>query len=102
MIIEQIRYFVSADARDALLELRRQIDAIRRDQGVPGGKILLADEGSDDAPEIVWQCGYADEAELGLAETRLIGNPAYEEVRGRLRDLGTRVVLELYTVDETD
>jgi hypothetical protein len=102
MIVEQIRYFVPADVRDALLDLRRQIDAIRREQGVPAGTILIADEGSDETPEVVWQCGYVDESELGQAETRLIGNAAYEEARVRLRDLGTRVVLELYTVDEGD
>lgn len=102
MIVEQIRYFVSADTHAAVLELRRQIDAIRRESGVPAGTILLADDDGEESPQIIWQCGYADETEMGHAETRLIGNAAYEEMRTRLGALGTRVVLELYTVDEAE
>jgi len=102
MIVEQIRYYVSVETRDAVLELRRRIDTVRRDSGLPAGNILLGDEDGDDSPQIVWQCGYADEAELGHAETQLIGNSVYEDMRTQMGDLGARVVLELYTVDEID
>jgi hypothetical protein len=100
MILEQIRYFVSADNRESAVALRRRIAGIRRDAGVPEGKVLLADDDGDDCPQVVWQCGYENEAEMGMAETQLIGNTAYEEARAELGALGIRVVLELYTVDE--
>jgi hypothetical protein len=102
MILEQIRYHVSPDTHDGVLALRRRIALIRREAGVPEGKVLLADDDGDDSPQIVWQCGYEDEGDLGLAETRLIGNTAYEEARAQLGALGVRVVLELYIADEPD
>jgi hypothetical protein len=102
MIVEQIRYYLTPDVRETVLELRRRIAMIRQDSGLPTGKLLLADEDEEESPQIVWQCGYEDEAALGHAETQLIGNTGYEEARAQLGALGVRVILELYTLDEAD
>lgn len=101
MIIEQIRYFIEEANRAEVLEVRREITRIRDAHGIPGGHILLAETDGDEGPYLVWQCGYADEAEMGMAETRLIGNAEYESARERLGQLITRVELELYTAEET-
>lgn len=102
MLIEQIRYFLPPDSRDDVLALRRRIGDVRVNAGLPAGTILLADDDGDDCPQIVWQCAYADEAELGHVESQLIGNGEYEELRAKLGATGVKVALELYTVDETD
>ena len=102
MLVEQIRYFVSSGTREEVVALRRRIDNVRHNAGLPAGTILLADEDGDDCPQIVWQCAYADEAELGHVDTQLIGNSEYEELRATLGATGARVELELYTVDEAD
>jgi hypothetical protein len=101
MIIEQIRYFISEDYRDEILQLRREITRIRSQLGLPGGHILLADP-TPDSPTLVWQCGYEDETEMGLTEARLIGNAEYEAARNRLGELAARVELEIYMADEAE
>jgi hypothetical protein len=101
MIIEQIRYFISEDQKDEILQLRRQVTRIRSQLGLPGGRILLADP-SPDGPAFIWQCGYEDESEMGLTEARLIGNAEYEAARNRLGQLAARVELEIYMADEVE
>lgn len=98
MIIEQIRYWTSGDI-EPLVDARRRLSRVRREQGLPGGHILLADETPSDSPILVWQCGYGDEGEMGMVETRLIGNSEYEEARAELGELSERVEVELYLTD---
>jgi hypothetical protein len=75
---------------------------MRRSLGLPPGHILVADDGPDEGPSLIWQCGYEDEGQLAAAEGALIGNPEYEEARGRLGTLVSRVELELYISDEEE
>jgi hypothetical protein len=100
MLIEQIRYFVDEDNRDELVSVRREIDRFRTEAGMPSGQILLSDATPSGGPTVVWQCGYEDEGEMGLADARLIGNAEYEAARQRLASLVQRVELELYTTDD--
>jgi hypothetical protein len=100
MIIEQIRYFLDEQGREELLAARREISAIRESAGIPGGRILIADGDVEGTPYLLWQCGYGDEAEMGMAETALIGNPTYEAARDRVGALAVRVELELYIADD--
>lgn len=100
MIIEQIRYFFTADDAAPLIEARRRVTRIRKDLGLPPGHILIADDGPQQGPVVVWQCGYEDESQMGMAETRLIGNPEYEEARTTLAGLVSQVEVELYLIDE--
>lgn len=102
MIIEQIRYYFLQDRRDEIIQARREVTRVRRTVGIPPGHILVADPAPDEGPTLVWQCGYADESELGAADATLIGNAEYEAARERLNALVTRVELELYMTDEED
>jgi len=98
VIIEQIRYWTGADV-EPLLDARRRLSRVRREQGLPPGHILLADEAPSESPCLVWQCGYGDEGEMGMVETRLIGDAEYEEARAQLGELSERVEVELYLTD---
>jgi hypothetical protein len=100
MLIEQIRYFFNDEARDEILDVRRQESRIREDMGLPRGVILLPDTAPDDEPMLAWQCGYEDESEMGAVEQALLGSDEYRAVRNRLGDLVTRVEMELYVTDE--
>lgn len=102
MLVEQIRYFVDEDKREDLLSVRRQIDHFRTQAGMPPGHILLSDDTPAGGPTVVWQCGYEDEGEMGLADAQLIGNTEYEAARARLAALVERVELELYTSDDEE
>jgi hypothetical protein len=102
MLIEQIRYFVDEDNRGELVSVRREIDRFRTEAGMPPGQILLSDATPAGGPTVVWQCGYEDEGEMGLADARLIGNAEYEAARQRLASLVQRVELELYTTDDDE
>jgi hypothetical protein len=97
MIVEQIRYFVREENREVLVEVRREIDSARERVGVPAGRILLADPVPDDAPAVIWQCGYPNDSSMGMAESSLIGDEAYEAARARLAGLVERIELEIYT-----
>jgi len=99
MIVEQIRYYVKQDQLAETIRARREVSRIRGEAGVPPGQILLADP-PDEGPAIIWQCGYADESELGAADAALIGSAEYEKARGHLSALVNRVELELYMIDE--
>jgi hypothetical protein len=102
MLIEQIRYFVDEDKREELLIVRREIDRFRTEAGMPPGHILLSDDTPAGGPTIVWQCGYEDEGQMGMADAQLIGNAAYEAAREQLNSLVQRIELELYTSDEDE
>jgi hypothetical protein len=102
MLIEQIRYFVDEDKREELLVVRREIDRFRTEAGMPPGHILLSDDTPSGGPTVVWQCGYEDEGQMGLADAQLIGNAEYEAARERLASLVQRVELELYTSDDEE
>lgn len=99
MIIEQIRYFIREEDCETVLEARREVGRLRSGVGVPPGQILVADDGPEGGPTLIWQCGYVDEGEMGMAEAALIGNAEYERARERLGALVTRVELELYIDD---
>lgn len=100
MILEQIRYYVEEDKRDLFLQVRQDLSAIRREAGIPPGRLLLADPVPDEGPFLVWQCAYGDEAQMGVAETRLMEDPDYESARTRLGELVARVELEFYTIED--
>ncbi|MGH2442363.1 MAG: hypothetical protein ACRDFX_04275 [Chloroflexota bacterium] len=102
MVIEQIRYFIELERRDEVVAARQSITHLRRNNGMPPGHILLADCEPDEGPCVVWQCGYVDEAQLGLGESQLIGNEEYEAARQRLTELEPRVEIELYTAAGED
>ena len=99
MIVEQIRYYIREDDRDSVLRARREVVRIRGQVGVPAGQILVADDGPEGGPALIWQCGYADEGEMGMAEAALIGHAEYEAAREELGTLVIRVELELYMND---
>ena len=101
MIIEQIRYFVDEQNRDELVAVRREIARVRRELGMPTGHLLIADP-PEEGPYVVWQCAYADESEMGLVESRLVGNAEYEAARGRVPALIAKVELELYTIADEE
>jgi hypothetical protein len=100
MIVEQIRYYVRDEDRDALLAVRRSITRLREARGLPAGYIFVADPVPDECPAVIWQCGYNDDTEMGMAEAQLLGNAEYEEARKRLSALVTRIELEIYASDE--
>jgi hypothetical protein len=100
MIIEQIRYYTDEATLEQLLGIRREVGRLRQELGLPPGFVLIADPPPDDGPAMIWQCGYEDESEMGLAEAKLIGNTDYESARSRLAALAMRVELELYMSDE--
>lgn len=102
MVIEQIRYFVDEDKREDLLVVRREIDRYRVEAGMPPGHILVSDDTPAGGPTVVWQCGYEDEGQMGMADTQLIGHAEYEAARERLASLVQRVELELYTSDDEE
>ncbi|GAC1319588.1 MAG: hypothetical protein NVS2B16_03410 [Chloroflexota bacterium] len=102
MIIEQIRYFLDAEDTAPLVEARRQVTRVRKELGLPPGHILIADAGPERGPCIVWQCGYEDESQMGMAETRLIGDPNYEAARTALASLVTEIEVELYLIDDEE
>lgn len=102
MIIEQVRYFVSVENRDQTLAARREIARLRRRLSLPPGRILLADPVPDDAPVLIWQCAYEDDAMMGAAEAALLGNPDYEAARTQLGGIVSRVEVEIYTSDDED
>lgn len=102
MIIEQIRYYVDSENIEPLVEARRQVTLVRKQLGLPSGHILIADDSAEGRPRMVWQCGYRDESEMGMVETRLIGNPDYESARTQLVELATQVEVELYLIDDED
>ncbi len=99
MIVEQIRYYIREEDRDSVLRARREVVRIRGQVGVPAGQILVADDGPEGGPALIWQCGYADEGEMGMAEAALIGHAEYEAAREELGTLVIRVELELYMND---
>ncbi|HEV3310953.1 MAG TPA: hypothetical protein VG815_10600 [Chloroflexota bacterium] len=101
MIIEQVRYFVQDEDRiDEAAEIRREIDNVRMSLGLPAGHILVADPPPDDAPALVWQCGYENESMLAVAEATIAGSTDYAAGRDRLSALVSRTEIELYTADE--
>jgi hypothetical protein len=102
MIIEQIRYFIHEENRDEVLETRRRVTRLRSQLGLPPGYILVADAMPDDAPALIWQCGYEHVAAMAAATTALMGNAEYEAARDRLGSLAVRVELELYMTDEDE
>ncbi len=99
MIIEQIRYYIREEDRESVLRARREVVRTRSQVGVPTGQILVADDGPEGGPALIWQCGYADEGEMGMAEAALIGHAEYEAAREELGTLVIRVELELYMGD---
>ncbi len=99
MIVEQIRYYIREEDRESVLRARREVVRIRSQVGVPAGQILVADDGPEGGPALIWQCGYADEGEMGMAEAALIGHAEYEAAREELGTLVIRVELELYMND---
>ncbi|HEX8919428.1 MAG TPA: hypothetical protein VF898_13060 [Chloroflexota bacterium] len=100
MFIEQIRYYVNEENRDAFVTARREIDDLRRTHGIPPGDIMVADVEADDGPSVVWQCGYENEEVMSGLTTRLMGNEAYEAARERLASLMERAEIEMYTLEE--
>jgi hypothetical protein len=102
MIIEQVRYFATADNVPAVVDARRSIDTVRGNLGLPVGHILVADPIPDDSPAIVWQCGYESETQLALAEAAIGNSAEYHAARDRLGDLTENVEIELYTIDEVE
>jgi hypothetical protein len=102
MIIEQVRYFATAENVSAVVEARRSIDSVRGHLGLPVGHILVADPVPDDSPAVVWQCGYESETQLAMAEAAIGNSAEYHDARDRLGALTENVEIELYTIDEVE
>lgn len=100
MFVEQIRYFVTEETADQVMEARREVSRIRSEHGLPDGYILVADPLPDEGPGLIWQCGYDDDSQMAVASSALIGNAEYEAARDRLAGLVERVEIELYTSGE--
>ncbi|HZU11552.1 MAG TPA: hypothetical protein VFB58_01830 [Chloroflexota bacterium] len=99
MIVEQIRYYLAEENLEDFLAARRELSSLRARLDLPEGRSLIADPVPDEGPAVVWQCGYDDEGQMGLAEARLMGSEEYASARERINALVERVVLELYSAD---
>ena len=85
-ITERTHYFARPGQAAAALETRRRASRVRIAEGLPGGRILVRAEGDDgSAPDVVWQCDFADAAAHRADLAARAASAAFEAIRAEMR-----------------
>ena len=88
MISERTHYFAKPGLWREVLALRRRACAVRRDLGLPSGRIHVRSASGDAAaPDVVWECDFADEAAQQADLAARGESPAFEAVSAEMRTL---------------
>jgi dienelactone hydrolase len=85
MLCERTSYHPKPGRFDAVLALRHEACAVRREIGLAGGEVYV--EEGEGGPSVHWECRFADAAAHADDMARRDESPAFGAVRGRMQDL---------------
>lgn len=85
MIIERTEYFAKPDMAEKVLAIRRRASEVRRELGLPGGRIFARQpDGDIGGPDVAWECEFADAAAQATDLAARGASPAFEAVRAEM------------------
>lgn len=97
MIIERTQYFAKPGLAERALEIRRRANAVRRDIGLPSGRIFTKTAASDpDSPDVVWECSFRDAAAQAADLAARAASPAFVAVRADMTACLARFRLHIH------
>jgi dienelactone hydrolase len=82
-VIERTHYYAHPGREAAVLATRQRASRVRIAEGLPGGEIMVGVGGG--APDVVWQCAFADEAAQAADLAARGASAAFEAVRAEMR-----------------
>jgi len=85
MIVERTEYFAKPGLAEKVLAIRRRASGVRRELGLPGGRIFLRQPGGDpEGPDVAWECEFVDAAAQAADLAARGASPAFEAVRAEM------------------
>lgn len=84
-IIERTEYWAKPGLAEQVLAIRRRASAVRRDIGLPSGRVFSRSPGLDgDIPDVVWECSFTDAAAQAADLAARGASPAFGAIRGQM------------------
>lgn len=99
MIVERTNYFAKPGREDEVLAARRRASVIRRDLGLPAGRIFTR-TGNGDLPDVTWECSFLNAATHEADLKSRSESAAFEDVRLRMRGLVDRFERQVFSRDD--
>lgn len=84
-----------------VLATRLRASKVREAIGVPHGRVLRRSDGNSEAPDVLWDCPFADEAAHGRDMDARAASAEFESVRAQMRTLIRRFERVLYGLART-
>ena len=99
MIVSFNFYYARHGVAEAVLRQRLKACDVRRDLGLPRGRVLVRQSGSADLPDVIWEQQFDDvNGHLADMDVRA-GSVEFESVRAGMRQLCRRFERPLFEVD---
>lgn len=98
-IVEATNYFAKQGEAPAVLQLRRQATAIRRELGLEAGEILVLREGN--GADVRWECRFPTRAAYEADMAARARSEAFSQARRVMHTLLDRFERHVYEVDES-
>lgn len=85
MITERTHYFAKPGLAEAVLAIRRQANAVRRELGLASGRIYTrgAADGTG-VPDVIWECDFPDEAAQAADLSARARSEAFAAIRAEM------------------
>jgi hypothetical protein len=100
MIVVQNHYFAAPGQRQAVLDTRREANACRIRLGLPAGRILVLERGSEQVPDVIWELEPPDLAAWEADLAVLAASPEFEAIRAVQRSQLRHFERMAYQIDE--
>jgi hypothetical protein len=94
-------YARDPNARAQVLATRLRASKVREAIGVPHGRVFRRVDGNSDAPDVMWDCPFADVAGHERDMAARAASAEFESVRAQMRTLTRRFERVLYCFERT-
>lgn len=99
MIVARNLYYARPGLADAVLAHRRHACDVRERLGLPRGQVQRRLRGSDELPDVMWECAFEDVAAYDRDMSALAASPEFEAVRAHMRSMLRRFERVLWEPD---
>ena len=98
--VVQVCYYARPGEADEVLSQRQRASDLLEKLGLPRGRVMRRSGGSDEGPDVLWECEFPSRVALDRALAAARADSELEDVRTRMGTLVRKAELRIWEVRE--